>query len=96
MQLNSQAFLYLGNGEIVPVSPENKKSFTLKELKGFVTGHIEILTLSDGRIMILDEEGKLKNSPINNLATYLATDVLRSGDYIVGDVLVTPYALVDY
>ena len=27
MQLNSQAFLYKSNGEIVPVSPLNKKSF---------------------------------------------------------------------
>jgi len=95
MQLNSQAFLYRSNGEVIPVSPLNMKSFTLKELQGFVTGHIEILSLIDGRLMILHEEGKLKSQIKNELATSLASDVLMDGDYIVGDVLVTPYALVD-
>ena len=95
MQLNSQAFLYRVTGEIVPVNPKNKKSFTLKELKEFVSGYIEIISLSDGRLMILDEEGKLDNKEVNMLATNVARDVLHPTDFIVGDVLITPYELVD-
>jgi hypothetical protein len=95
MQLNSQAFLYKANGEIVPVTPKNKKSFTLKELQSFVSGYIQVISLQDGRLMILDEEGKLDGKQRNTIATNVAKSVLFEGDYIVGDALVTPYELVD-
>lgn len=95
MQQDSQAYLYRSKDEIIPVTPKNKISFTLKELQDFVTGHIEILNLKDGRLMILNEEGKLHGHPYNSLATKLAKESLRLGDYIAGDVLVTPNALVD-
>jgi hypothetical protein len=95
MQQDFQAYFYRTNGDIIPITPSNKQSFTLGELKLFVKGHIEIISLKDGRLMILDEEGKLKHKKINELATFLAKDVLHPTDYIVGDVLVTPYTLVN-
>lgn len=95
MRLNSQAFIYKVNGEIIPVTPINKKSFTLGELQDIVGGYIQVIALQDGRLMILDEEGKLYGKSRNNTATNVAKDTLFNNDYIVGDVLVTPYELVD-
>jgi|688.fasta_scaffold342766_3 hypothetical protein len=95
MSENNQAFLYKSDGEIVPVLPKNGISFTLKELSGFVNGFIQVISLKDGRLMILNEEGKLDSLAVNNTATNLAKDILFDGDYIVGDVLVTPFSFVN-
>ena len=45
--------------------------------------------------IILNEEGKLDSLAVNNTATNLAKDILFNGDYIVGDVLVTPFSFVN-
>ena len=95
MSENNQAFLYKSDGEIVPVLPKNGISFTLKELSGFVNGFIQVISLKDGRLRILNEEGKLDSLAVNNTATNLAKDILFNGDYIVGDVLVTPFSFVN-
>lgn len=95
MSENNQAFLYKSDGEIVPVLPKNGISFTLKELRGFVKGYIQVIALNDGRIMILNEEGKLDSLKVNDTATNLAKDILFKDDYIVGDVLVTPFSFVN-
>lgn len=96
MSGNSQAFLYKSSGEIVPVLPKNGISFTLKELSGFVNGYIQIISLKDGRLMVLNEEGKmLPDFKVNPTATNLAKDVLFKGDLIVGDALVTPFEFVN-
>ncbi len=68
--------------------PKRGKTFRLEELQAIVGGYIQIIALSDGRLMVLNEEGKLKNLPPNHAATELTRDVLCSGDYIAGDVLV--------
>lgn len=96
MSKDNQAFLYKSDGEIVPVLPKNGVSFTLKELSLFVRGYIQVLSLKDGRLMVLNEEGKLyKNNKVNTTATNLAKDILFQGDLIVGDVLVTPFEFVN-
>ena len=53
-------------------------------------GWIEISHLSDGRLMVFDEEGKLKDLPHNDAATLLWRQGRLRGDrdYIVGDALV--------
>ena len=50
----------------------------------------EIVVLMDGSFILIDEEGKLKNLPINVVATDIAyeNNCLYPSDYIVGDVLV--------
>jgi hypothetical protein len=51
---------------------------------------LQILSLPDGRGILLDEEGKLKNLDFNENATILAHElnVIYPSDYIVGDILV--------
>ena len=85
-----QAFIYQANGEIIPIMPKDGKFFSLKEMQSIVDGHIEIVYLQDGRLMIVNEEGKLDGLNPNPEATKLYMH-----DYIVGDVLVTPREYVD-
>lgn len=49
----------------------------------------EIIVLSDGTFMLIDEEGKFKNLQINELATEIAqsNNSIYPHDCIVGDVL---------
>lgn len=49
----------------------------------------EIVVLSDGKFILIDEEGKFKNLEINEVATQIAREnnSLYPSDYIVGDVL---------
>ena len=60
----------------------------LKALQDAVGGLIEIIGTNDGRLLVLDELGKLKNKPINEAATALARGVIADTDYIVGDAVV--------
>lgn len=55
------------------------------ELRAFqkaVGGHIETFGLKDGGVMIVDEEGMLKQYPHNDLASYI------SGKHIYGTALI--------
>jgi hypothetical protein len=49
----------------------------------------EVISLNNGEIFLIDEEGKLKNYPINKIATSLAhlNEAIYPHDYIVGDAL---------
>lgn len=49
----------------------------------------EVIVLADGTFLLIDEEGKLKNLKINELATQIAheNNSIYPSDYIVGDVL---------
>jgi hypothetical protein len=76
------------NGQTTEVAPKNGTDFSLEELKAIVDGWIEIVNLRDGRLLCLDEEGKLKGKERN----HVATDIYRQAfpqckDFIVGDVL---------
>lgn len=50
----------------------------------------EIIVMLDGTFILIDEEGKLKNLDINELATQIAheNNSIYPSDYIVGDVLI--------
>lgn len=87
------AKLVKANGEITTVSPKNGIDFTLEELSGFVGGYIEIINTVDRKnLIVLNEEGKLNNLPVNAKATEIA---FGNGSYvvdvIVGDVLVASF-----
>jgi hypothetical protein len=65
--------------------------FTLKEIYSLLNCNmVQAITLDDGRIMWLDEEGKLKPHFSNAKATQLlhASGGMEN-DYIAGDVLIT-------
>ena len=50
---------------------------------------LEIIRLEDGEVLLLDEEGKLKNLPMNSIATEMAhkSEAIFPSDYICGDVI---------
>jgi len=54
----------------------------LHALQNAVGGHIETVGLKDGGVMIVDEEGMLKQYPHNDLASYI------SGRHIYGTALI--------
>lgn len=70
------------DGSIINVEPKNGKDFSLKELQGFVGGCIEIVYLPNGDLMVVNEEGKMNDLPINMKAT-----MAYGLDVIVGNVL---------
>lgn len=49
----------------------------------------EIIVLTDGTFIVIDEDGKLKKLEINEIATQIAheNNSIYPSDYIVGDVL---------
>lgn len=77
----------LTTGEVQEIKPQNGAFFKLHELNEFVGGYIELVYLSDNRLMVVNEEGKLMGLPVNIKAT---REVVMSGinDVIVGDVLI--------
>jgi hypothetical protein len=92
------AYLIKATGEITQVRPANGEGFTLDELQGFVGGYIEVIDssklrrsqlvedpITDESELWLNENGKLQNLPINQIATMLYT--YGDHDPIVGDVL---------
>lgn len=83
------ARLYKTTGEIVEVKPENGSDFSLEELQSFVDGYIEIAYLDSERVIVINEEGKIKNLPYNENATAEYNRVMRCrADYIAGDALI--------
>lgn len=83
----SKAKLYKNDGTILEVVPSNGTDFQIKELQEMVGGYIEIVSAGKGKIMVIDDEGKLKGKPINEAATMI---FMQAGfhDAIVGDALV--------
>ena len=80
------ATLIKSSGEEISVTPINKKDFGLDELQKLVGGFIEMVRTKDGKTMIINEEGKINDLPIN----YKATSIYPNNefDFIVGDVLI--------
>jgi hypothetical protein len=67
--------------------PSNGRHYSLEEMqKAIGGGYIQIVQTKNGRLMVLDEEGKLKGFPVNTVATALY--LYGDQDPIVGDVLV--------
>jgi hypothetical protein len=80
------ATLIKSNGEETNVLPKNKTDFQLTELQKFVGGLIEIVKTKDGRTMVINEEGKINDLPINQKASELYQ--YNEFDFIAGDVLI--------
>jgi hypothetical protein len=76
------------NGEQIEVAPK-AKYFSLSEMQEIVGGNIEMVFLKNNLIMVVNEEGKLDNLPLNATATLLMMNSSKSADFIVGNVLVT-------
>lgn len=81
------ATLIKSTGEEIEISPAIGKHYRLKELQQLVGGYIETLSVATNQLMVINEEGKLLNLPINKRATEIALENCIL-DTIVGDVLI--------
>ena len=75
------------------IEPKNGTDFSLEELKTIVDGYIQVVWLKDGRIMVVNEEGKIHRLPVNVKATFIANGE-GIADTIVGNVLVCNQSMV--
>lgn len=83
------ATLYTVDGTIKEVTPSKKKKFSLEELQGFVDGYIEVLRLTDKKMLVVNEEGIFQGLPFNKSAMYhIANEYGVKIPNLVGDVLV--------
>ncbi len=71
-------------------------SFSLEQLYAEIgCNMIEVLNMADGRIMIIDEEGKFKQEAQENKhATQLMRLRLHEYDFIVGNIIVCPSSML--
>ena len=76
-------------------TPNNGKTFELDELQGIVDGNFEIVRLRDGRIIIVDEDGKLKDKAVNIPATNILRRDHFTTDYIVGTAIVCDADMIE-
>lgn len=84
----TMAYIIKTSGEIIETTPRNGNDFELDELQAIVGGYIEVVNLRDGRLIVMDEEGKLKGKERNNKATDIFQAAMPTHDFVVGDVLV--------
>lgn len=84
------------DGTKTNVRPENGKTFGLEEMQDIVGGYIEIVSMGDGNVMVMNEEGKYLCEP-NPAASekMLALGAIFPFDEIYGDVLVCRSEEVD-
>ena len=74
------------NGETENIEPATNNVFTLQELQKAVNGYIQVVSIHEGehagKLIIVDEEGLLKEEPIvNKEASNIA------GQLIIGQVI---------
>lgn len=79
-----------GQSEIVVF---NNPFVSLKELQEIVNGHIEFVYLPNNMILVVNEEGKLNDLPVNQMATCFVSPVIN--DFIVGNVLLINKKYID-
>lgn len=80
-----QSVIIMADGLQKNVDPANGTDFSIDELNEFVDGYIEILHIGD-KLLVCNEEGKLKNLQYNATATCLI-NAAGIKDYIVGNAL---------
>ena len=78
------------------VIKNSKDEPTLKEAQKFVGGYVEGITFPNGDYLIINEEGKLQNLPLNPEATLLWRMHFTNDKYMIGydDVVVGPAILI--
>lgn len=89
------ALLIKSDNSVTGITPANGEDFTLEELQGYVGGWIEIIEITPNVIMVVNEEGKGMLEP-NGFATVIAKsqNAIFPHDYIAGDALMCPSAMV--
>lgn len=90
-----KATLYTTDSKMKEVRPKNRKTFSVSEMQYYVHGYFEIIPLGDGCVMIINEEGKIKNLPLNETATaIIKTYYPAMKGEILGDVIVCKKSMI--
>ena len=76
-------------------TPKNGKTFALTEMQEIVGGYVEPIRLNDGRMIIVDEDGKSKDKAVNIPATNILRRDHFTTDYIVGTAIVCDADMID-
>jgi hypothetical protein len=77
--------LRLSPGACTPSRYTLKNS--LKSIQDAVGGYIEVIPLGPDTCLVINEDGKMRDLPRNDLATEYFGSALMAGDYFVGEVL---------
>lgn len=96
MILDPKKAYYLSDeGDVSVIEPANGTDFQLDEVQPLVDGYIEVISLNDKQIMILNDEGKF-TKPRNQLATDIAwhNGAIHSRDYICGNAIICPQEML--
>ena len=75
---------------------DSKDEPTLESAQEFVGGYVEGITFPNGDYLIINEEGKLMNLPLNPEATALWRSTFTADKYVFGhdDFVVGPAILI--
>ena len=76
-------------------TPKNGKTFALTEMQEIIGGYVEPIRLNDGRMIIVDEDGKSKDKAVNSPATNILRRDHYTTDYIVGTAIVCDADMVE-
>lgn len=93
--MSKGAILIKADATTAGIFPANGSDFRLDELQRYVDGLIEIVSVTDKVIMVINEEGK-DVLPVNVMATVMAKAqrAIFPWDYICGDVVICPSEMV--
>lgn len=91
--LIKEAIVFNADGSETCVAPDNGTDFSIYEMQSIVGGYIELVKLGSGKIMIVNEEGKINQLPMNTKATQIC-QLHGINEVIVGDVLVCDEILI--
>ena len=75
MKLNESKFKIISDSKDEP---------TLEQAQEFVGGYVEGITFPNGDYLIINEEGKLKNLPLNSEATMMWRAPFTKDKYAIG------------
>ena len=76
-------------------TPKNGKTFALTEMQEIIGGYIEPIRLNDGRVIVVDSQGKALNKAVNIPATNILRRDHYTTDYIVGTAIVCDADMID-
>ena len=76
-------------------TPKNGKTFGKTEMYGIVEGYIDIIRLNDGRVIVVDSQGKALNKAVNIPATNILRRDHYTIDYIVGTAIVCDADMIE-
>lgn len=76
-------------------TPKNGRTFALTEMQEIIGGYVEPIRLNDGRMIIVDEDGKSKGKAVNIPATNILRRDHFTTDYIVGTAIVCDADMIE-